>query len=91
MRGYIRDKLCSEAYRANTLSECLREGTKDVHSWVQPSRIAALRLIEVLGLLLKHGENAASRIAGFEPVGERVRERIHLGPFFVRFQGIIEN
>ena len=64
---------------------------KDVHSRVQPSRIAALRLMEVLGLLFKHCENAASRIAGFEPVGERVHERIHLGPFFVRFQGIIKN
>jgi hypothetical protein len=48
-------------------------------------------MIEVLELLLKHSENAASRIADFEPVGEWVRERIHLGAFFVRFQGIIEN
>ena len=42
-------------------------------------------------LFLKYRENVASRIAGFEPVGERVRERIHLGPFLVRFQGMIEN
>jgi hypothetical protein len=64
---------------------------KDVHSWVQPLRIAALRPIELLDLLLKHGENAASRIAGFEPVSERVREKILLCAFFVRFQGTIEN
>jgi hypothetical protein len=64
---------------------------KDAHSWVQPLRIAALRLVELLDLLLKHGENAASRIAGLEPVSERVRERILLRAFFVRFQGIIEN
>ena len=63
----------------------------DVHSWVQPLLIVALRLIELLDLLLKHGENAASRIAGFEPVSERVREKILLCAFFVRFQGIIEN
>jgi hypothetical protein len=62
---------------------------KDVHSWVQPLRIAALRLIELLDLLLKHGENAASRIAGFEPVSEGVREKIVR--FFVHFQGVIGN
>ena len=45
---------------------------KDVHSWVQPLRITASRLIELLDLLLKHGENAAGRIAGLEPVCEWV-------------------
>ena len=64
---------------------------KDVHSWVQPLYVIALRLIEFLDLFLKHGENSASRIAGFEPVSERVREKIILCAFFVRFQGIIEN
>jgi hypothetical protein len=33
---------------------------------------------------LKHGENAASRVAGFDPVSERVREKILLCAFFVR-------
>jgi hypothetical protein len=64
---------------------------KDVHSWVQPLRVAALRLIDLLDLFLKHGENAASRMAGFESVSERVREKILLCAFLVRFQGIIEN
>jgi hypothetical protein len=50
-----------------------------------------LRIVEHLNLLLKHDEKAASRIAGFEPVSERVREKIFLRAFFVRFQGIIEN
>jgi hypothetical protein len=63
----------------------------DVHGWVQPLRIAALRLIELLDLLLKNCENTASRIAAFEPVGERVRKKIVLRALFVRFQGIIEN
>jgi hypothetical protein len=40
---------------------------------------------------LKYGENTASRIAVFEPISERVREKIVLCAFFVRFQGIIEN
>ena len=64
---------------------------KDVNSWVEPLRTAAPRLIELLDLPLKHGENAASRIASFEAVGERVREKIILCAFFVCFQCIIEN
>ena len=64
---------------------------KDVHSWVEPFRVVTLRVIEFLDLLLKHGENAARRIAGFEPVGERVLEKIILCAFLVRIQGIIEN
>ena len=64
---------------------------KNVHSWVEPLRVVALRLIEFLGLLLKHGENAASRFAGFKLASKRVREKIVLCAFFVRFQGIIEN
>ena len=64
---------------------------KDVHSWVQPLQVVALGPIKLLDILLKHGENAAGGITGFEPVGKRVRERIDLGTFFVRFQGIIEN
>jgi hypothetical protein len=63
---------------------------KDLHSWVEPLRIAALRLIELLDLLLKHGENAASRMAGLEPVNERVREKILPCAVFVRLQGIIK-
>ena len=64
---------------------------KDVYSWAQPLRTAALRLVELLHLFLKYGENAASRIAGFELVSERVREKIVLRAFFILFQSIIEN
>ena len=64
---------------------------KDVHSWVQPLRVVGLGLIKLLNMLLKYGENAASGITDFDEVGKRVRERIDLGTFFVRFQGIIEN
>jgi hypothetical protein len=63
---------------------------KDVHSWVQPLLISALRPIALLDLLLKHDDNAVGRIARFEPVSERVREKILLRASFVRFQGIIE-
>ena len=64
---------------------------KNVHSWVQPLRIAALRLIELLDLLLKHGENVARRIARLKPVSEWVLKEILLCALLVRFQGIVEN
>ena len=57
---------------------------KDIHSWAQPLHDVALRLIELLDLLSKNGKNAAGCITGFEPVGERVREKIVLCAFFVR-------
>ena len=63
----------------------------DVHRWVQPLRIATSRLIELLDLLLQHGENTTSRIAVFKPVREWVREKIFLCAFLVRFQCIVEN
>ena len=64
---------------------------KNVHSWVEPLGVVALRIIELLRLFLQHSENAASGIAGFEPVSERVGEKILLGTFSVRLQSIIEN
>jgi hypothetical protein len=64
---------------------------KDLHSWVQPPYMAELKLTELLDLLLEHGESTASRIAGFEPIGKRVREKILPRAFFVHLQCIIEN
>ena len=64
---------------------------EDVHSWAQPLRIAALRLIELLDFLLKHDENAAWRIAGLEPVSEWVLKEILLCALVVRSQGIVKN
>jgi hypothetical protein len=81
---------CPEAYRADTFSECLWEGEKDVYSWVEPLCIAALRVIEILELLSKHVENAARGIAGLEPASEWVVKEIVLRALVVRFQGIVE-
>ena len=64
---------------------------KDVHNWVEPLRVAALRLVELLDLLLKHSENAGRRVAGLEPFSEWVLEEIVLCGLLVRFQGIVEN
>ena len=48
-------------------------------------------MIEFLDLLLKDIENAAGRVAGFEPVSEWVGENIVLCALFVCLQGITEN
>ena len=58
---------------------------KDVYNWVQPLLFVGSRTIELLNSLLKHGENATGQIAGFEPVGERVREKILPRALFVHF------
>jgi hypothetical protein len=64
---------------------------KDIHSWVQPLRITALRLIELLDLILKQGENAARRIAGLKTASEWVLKEILLCANVVRFQRIVKN
>jgi hypothetical protein len=67
---------------------------KDFHSWIEPPGppfISALRLIELLDLLLKDIENAARRVAVLKLGSEWVREKVLLCAFFVRFQGIIED
>jgi hypothetical protein len=51
----------------------------------------ALRVIELLDLLLEDVKNAARRVAVFELGSEWVREKVLLCAFFVRFQGIIED
>ncbi len=74
-------------------SERPRECMKDVYSWVEPSGpllIAALRLIELLDLLLKHVENITRRGAVLELGSEWVITKILFYASFIRSQGIIE-
>jgi hypothetical protein len=66
---------------------------KHLYSWVEPSRplfISTLRLIELVGLLLKHVENVARRAAILELGSEWVCGKVPLYAPFVRSQGIIE-
>ncbi len=74
-------------------SERVRERMENLYSWVEPPRplfIAALRLIELLNLLLKHVENVARRVAVLELGSQWVITDILLCAPFVRSQGIIE-
>ena len=67
---------------------------KHLYGWVEPSGpllIAALRLIELFDLLLKHVENITRRGAVLELGSEWVITKIVFRAAFVRSQGIIEN
>jgi hypothetical protein len=74
-------------------SERPRECMKHLYSWVEPPGplfIAALRLIELLDLLLKHVEDITRGGAVLELGSEWVITKILLCMSFVRSQGIIE-
>ena len=47
--------------------------------------------MEMLYLLLKHGENGAGRLAGLELGCERMGKKVLLCLLFVGFQGITES
>jgi hypothetical protein len=81
------------AYQANTFSEGIRKGTEDMDRRVEPfgqAVIGTLRSIKLLDLLLKHGENAAGRIASLELGSERVRKEVLLCASLISIQGVIE-
>ena len=44
-----------------------------------------------MDLLMKDGENSGRRVAGLELGGEWMGKQILLRPFFVRFQGVIDD
>jgi hypothetical protein len=74
-------------------SEHSREGMKHLYGWVEPPGplfVAALRLIELLDLLLKHVENITRRAAILELGSEWVITKILFYASFIRSQGIIE-
>jgi hypothetical protein len=67
---------------------------QDMYGWIkEPCQplIAELRSIEILDLLVKHGENGSGRTAGLELGGEWMGKKIFVCLFLVRLQGIIED
>ena len=84
----------AETHQANAFSKCCRDGIKGIHRWVQPSCLSLVgssRLIELLNLLLEHGENGGRRVACLELGGEWMCYEITLGAPFVYFQCIMEH
>ena len=50
-----------------------------------------MRLVKFLDLVLKDGKDGGSRVACLQLRGKRVRDKVFLRLFLVRFQGSIEN
>ena len=81
-------------HRANALTESGRESVEDVHSWRKPlgeSLIAALRLIQLVGLPLKYGEDSIRRAAAFDLLREWVGGKFFSGLPLVLLQSFIED
>jgi len=93
MRVSSQTTRCPEAHQANALPKCRRKGIEYINRGVEPLgqlAIAAPRLIELLALLLKDGDDGAGRVACLELRGEWMHEKVLLCSPFVCFQGIIE-
>ena len=84
---------CRGTYQTDAFSEGFRERIEHINGRVQPfcqPSIAILRSIELLGLLLKHNENTAGRVAGLELGGEWVGKKVLLCVILICSQGLIE-
>lgn len=84
----------AETYEAEAFSECCGESIKDIHRGVQPPcppLVGSSRPIELLDLLLEHGENGARRVACLELGGEGMCHEIIFGAPLVDFQCIMEH
>jgi hypothetical protein len=90
----IRMRQHAWTHRTNALAEGGGQRADDIHGWLKPldeSLIAALRLIELVGFLLKYGEYSLRRITGFYLLCEWVGGKILSGLLVVLFEGLIED
>ena len=79
---------------ANTLTEGGGESVEDVNGRRKPlgeSLIAALRLIQLVGLPLKYGEDCIRRAAAFDLLRERVGSQFLSSLLLVLLQSLIED
>ena len=81
-------------HRANALTEGGGESIEDIHGWRKPlgeSFIAALRLIQLVGLPLEYGEDSIRRATAFDLLRERVCSKFLAGLPLVLLQSLIED
>ena len=81
-------------YETDAVGDDGRKRAQDTHRWGQPlchSLIATMRVVKLLNLVLKHGNNGTSSVARLQLGGKRVSEKVFLGLLLVGFQGSIEN
>jgi len=83
-----------EAYQTDTLPKSRGEGKENIDGGIKPLCplvIGVSRLIELVDLFLKDGENCAGGIAGLELCGEWVCKKVVFCTLFICFQGVIED
>ena len=77
--AHIRSRV--ETYQTDASGNSGRKCVKDVHGWAQrlgQSLIATERFVEFSNLILKDGEDGASRVAILQPGGERMCDKVFL-------------
>ena len=73
-------------YQANPLAKCRRKRIENVDGWVKPSSqplVTAPRLLELLDLILKYGQNCCGGATCLELAGEGMGGKILFGLYFI--------
>ena len=81
------------SHQTDPFAKCPRKCIQYVDRWTQPSLqslVAAPRLVELLYLVLKYGQNGLGRVAFLKTGGERVSGEILLSLFSICLEGLFE-
>ncbi len=81
-------------YQANPFAKCRRKCIEYVDRWVEPSPqslVSAARLLELVDLDLKYGQDGTGRVACLELAGERMSDNILLGLSVICLEGFFKN
>ena len=79
---------------ANPQANCLRKCIQHIDRRVKPSPqslISDPRLLELVDLVLKYGQNVRGGVACSELAGERMGDEIFFGFFFICVEGFVKN
>jgi hypothetical protein len=89
----IPDRLIN-IYYADPLAQRRRKRIQNVDRWVKPflqSLVAALRLPELIDLVLKYSYDSCRRVAFLQLGGERMSGEILFGLFCIDLKGFLKN
>ena len=80
-------------YQANPLAKYLRKRIEYVDRRVKPSPqplVTVPRLLKLVDLALKYGQNGCGRVACLELAGERMSDKILFGLYFICLDGFFK-
>ena len=75
-----------ETYQTDATGDSGRKCIEDVHGRAQPlgqPLVAAVRVVKLLNLIVKYGEDGVNRVAILQLGGERMGAKVLLGLFLV--------